>query len=163
MTNDNKDDSIRKHVRYLLRGGGAHMSFDDFVASFPADLCNRQIDGLPYTPWQVLEHMRLAQWDILEFSRDADHVSPEFPKGYWPRQDELGTPVLWQQTIDAFRNDLEQMQALVDDPSTDLHAKIPHGDGQTILREALLIADHNAYHLGVLTVMARIVKGNPGR
>jgi hypothetical protein len=161
MTQDPKDDSVRKHVLYLLRGGSAHMSFDDLVGSFPADLCNRHIEGLPYTPWQVLEHMRLAQWDILEFSRDASHISPEFPKGYWPKQDEPGTPALWQQTIEAFRRDLEQMQALVEDPATDLHAKIPHGDGQTILREALVLADHNAYHLGVLAVMARIVKANP--
>jgi hypothetical protein len=152
------DDSVRKHVLYLLRDGGAHMSFDDFVGSFPADLCNRKIDGLPYTAWQVLEHMRLAQWDILEFSRDASHVSPEFPKGYWPEPEEPGTPALWQKTIDEFQNDLKQMEALVEDPSTDLYAKIPHGDGQTILREALLIADHNAYHLGALAVMARIVK-----
>ena len=159
--NENRDESIRKHVLYLLRGGGAHLSFDDFVGSFPPDLCNRQIEGLPYTPWQVLEHMRLAQSDILEFSRDANHVSPEFPKGYWPRPDELGTPALWQGTIEAFREDLRQMEALVEDPSTDLYAKIPHGDGQTILREALLTADHNAYHLGVLAVMARIVKTVP--
>jgi hypothetical protein len=153
-----KDDSVRKHVLYLLRDGGAHMSFDDFVGSFPADLCNRKIDGLPYTAWQVLEHMRLAQWDILEFRRVASHVSPEFPKGYWPEPEEPGTPALWQKTIDEFQNDLKQMEALVEDPSTDLYAKIPHGDGQTILREALLIADHNAYHLGALAVMARIVK-----
>ena len=163
MTQDHKDESVRKHVLYLLRGGSAHISFDEFVASFPADLCNRHIDGLPYTPWQVLEHMRLAQWDILEFSRDASHVSPEFPKGYWPKPDEVGTPALWQESIDAFRKDREQMEALVEDPSIDLHAKIPHGDGQTILREALVLADHNAYHLGTLTVMARIVKSNPGR
>jgi hypothetical protein len=161
MNETNNDDSIRKHVLYLLRGGGAHLSFDDFVASFPADLCNRQIQGLPYTPWQVLEHMRLAQWDILEFSRDPNHVSPEFPKGYWPRPDELGSPALWQQTVDAFREDLRQMEEFVENPSTDLYAKIPHGEGQTILREALLTADHNAYHLGVLTVMARIVKTTP--
>ena len=161
MTQNHSDESLRKHVLYLLRGGGAHLSFDDFVNSFPADLCNRQIEGLPYTPWQVLEHMRLAQWDILEFSRDANHTSPEFPKGYWPKPDELGNARLWQQTIIQFRNDLKQMEALVEDPSTDLHAKIAHGDGQTILREALLIADHNAYHLGVLTVMARIVKAVP--
>ena len=161
MNENNTDDSVRKHVLYLLRGGGAHMSFDDFVAGFPPDLCNRQIEGVPYTAWQVLEHMRLAQWDILEFSRDANHVSPEFPKGYWPRPDELGTPALWQQTIDAFRADLQQLQALVEDPATDLYAKIPHGDGQTILREALLTADHNAYHLGVLAVMARIAKTVP--
>jgi hypothetical protein len=161
MTNIDKDDSLRKHVLYLLRGGGAHLSFDDFVGSFPADLCNRNLEGLPYTPWQVLEHMRMAQWDILEFSRDPNHVSPEFPKGYWPRQEELGTPKLWQETIDEFRKDLQQMEALVEDSSTDLYAPIPHGDGQTILREALLIADHNAYHLGALAVMARIVKAVP--
>lgn len=161
MAQNEQDDAVRKHVLYLLRGGGAHQSFDDLVASFPADLCNRRIEGLPYTPWQVLEHMRLAQSDILEFSRDADHVSPEFPKGYWPKPDELGTRALWQQTIDHFRNDLRQMEALVENPSTDLYAKIPHGDGQTILREALLIVDHNAYHLGALAVMARIVKTVP--
>jgi len=161
MTEDHQDESLRKHVLYLLGGGGAHLSFDDFVNSFPPDLCNRQIEGLPYTPWQVLEHMRLAQWDILEFSRDESHVSPEWPKGYWPQPDELGNPNLWQQTIDRFRDDLKEMEALVQNPSTDLHAKIPHGDGQTILREALLIADHNAYHLGALAVMARIVKAVP--
>ena len=158
MADKQQDESLRKHVLYLLRGGGAHLSFDDFVSSFPPDLCNRQIEGLPYTAWQVLEHMRLAQWDILEFSRDPNHVSPEFPKGYWPAPNDLGTSALWQKTIDEFRNDLRQMEALIEDKSTDLHATIPHGDGQTILREALLIADHNAYHLGVLAVMSRIAK-----
>ena len=161
MTQDQTDDSLRKHVLYLLRGGGAHLSFDDFVNSFPPDLCNRQVEGLPYTPWQVLEHMRIAQCDIVEFSRDGSHVSPEFPKGYWPTSDERGSPNLWQQSVAAFRKDLQRMEALVEDSSTDLHAKIPHGDGQTILREALLIADHNAYHLGVLAVMARILKSVP--
>lgn len=158
MGNDQKDDSVRRHVLYLLRGGDAHLSFEDFVGSFPADLCNRKIDGLPYTAWQVLEHMRIAQWDILEFARDASHVSPEFPKGYWPEPKDPGTVALWQKTIDGFRNDLKQMEAILEDPSTDLYAKIPHGDGQTMLRQALLIADHNAYHLGALAVMARIVK-----
>ena len=161
MSQNPQDDSLRKHVLYLLRGGGAHMSFDDFVNSFPADLCNRQVEGLPYTPWQVLEHMRLAQADILEFSRDPDHVSPEFPKGYWPEPDELGTTASWQKTVDEFRQDLQQMEALLENSATDLHAKIPHGEGQTILREALLIADHNAYHIGALTVMARILKSTP--
>ena len=158
MAQNQNDDSLRKHVLYLLRGGGAHLSFDDFVGSFPAHLCNRQVEGLPYTPWQILEHMRRAQWDILEFSRDPNHISPEFPKGYWPDQNDLGTPALWQKTIDEFRQDLQQMEALMEAESTDLHATIPHGDGQTILREALLIADHNAYHLGALAVIARIVK-----
>jgi DinB family protein len=161
MAQNEQDDSVRKHVLYLLRGGGAHQSFDDFVTSFPADLCHRRVEGLPYTPWQVLEHMRLAQWDILEFSRDPDHVSPEFPKGYWPKPDELGSAALWKQTVERFRSDLQQMEALVEDPSTDLYAKLPHGEGQTILREALLIVDHNAYHLGALAVMERIVKAVP--
>jgi hypothetical protein len=161
MSQNPEDDSLRKHVLYLLRGGGAHMSFDQFVNSFPPDLCNRKVEGLPYTPWQVLEHIRLAQRDILEFSRDPDHLSPEFPKGYWPNPDDPGTPALWQKTVDEFRKDLQQMEALVENPSTDLHAKIPHGDGQTILREALLTADHNAYHLGALTVIARILKASP--
>ena len=158
MSHDQKDEALRKHILYLLRGGGAHLSFDDFINSFPPDFCNRRVEGLPYTPWQVLEHMRLAQWDILEFSRDADHVSPEFPKGYWPDPKESGTPALWQETIAEFREDLKRMEALVEEPATDLYDAIPHGDGQTILREALLIADHNAYHLGVLAVMARLLK-----
>lgn len=161
MKQNDKDEAVRKHAVYLLRGGGAHLSFDDFVDSFPADLCDRRIEGLPYTPWQILEHMRIAQWDILEFSRDSNHISPAFPKGYWPQPDELGTPAGWQKTVAEFRKDLQQMEALVEDPATDLYAKIPHGDGQTILREALLIADHNAYHLGALAVMARIVKAGP--
>ena len=152
------DAVLRDHLLYLLRGGGAHLSFEDFIADFPPDLCHKQVSGLPYTAWQVLEHMRLAQWDILEFSRDRDHVSPEFPKGYWPASDELGTPAMWQVTMEKFQSDLKEMEKLVADNSIDLYAKIPHGDGQTLLREALLVADHNAYHLGVLAVMARILK-----
>ena len=153
-----QDKSLRDHLLNLLRGGGAHMAFDDFIADFPPELCGRKIDGLPYTSWQVIEHMRIAQWDILEFSRDASHKSPKFPEGYWPKPDELGKTELWYETIEKFRGDLKQMEDLVADPATDLLAKIPHGDGQTILREALLVADHNAYHLGALAVMSRILK-----
>ena len=153
--------SLRDHLLYLLRDGGAHLNFDAAIAGLPAKLRGAKPRGVPHSPWRLLEHMRIAQWDILEFSRDAQHVSPEFPKGYWPKPDDLGTAALWQQTIDEFRKDLQQMETLVEDPSTDLHAKIPHGDGQTILRQALLIADHNAYHLGALAVMARIVKTVP--
>ena len=115
----------------------------------------------PVTTGTTSSSRRRTAWQEncgLQPGRDPDHVSPEWPKGYWPKPDELGNPTLWQQTIDQFRNDLQQMEALVEDPATDLHAKIEHGDGQTILREALLIADHNAYHLGVLAVMARIAK-----
>lgn len=158
MATTQQDNSLREHVLYMLRGGGAHISIDDFVSDFPTELCNRKIEGLPYTPWQVLDHMRVAQWDILEFSRNPQHVSPDFPEGYWPKPDERGSPQLWAQTVEKFRSDLKEMEKLVSNPATDLFAKIPHGDGQTILREALLIADHNAYHLGALAVMGRLVK-----
>jgi hypothetical protein len=153
-----QDKSLRDHLLFLLRGGGAHLGVDDFVADFPAELCGRKIDGLPYTPWRVIEHMRIAQWDILEFSRDAAHKSPKFPEGYWPQPEELGNPEVWYETIEKFRADLKQMEDLVADPANDLFSEIPHGDGQTILREALLVADHNAYHLGALAVMSRILK-----
>lgn len=154
LTNDRL---LRDHLLALLRGGGAHISFEDFIASFPAGLINRVIEGVPYTPWQVLEHMRIAQWDILEFSRDANHVSPEFPEGYWPPTGVVADARMWNETVLAFRSDLLAMESLVDDPSVDLFARITHGDGQTVLREALLIADHNAYHLGTLALMKRVL------
>lgn len=158
---DHTDKAVRKHVLSLLSGRNAHIGFEDFIKDFPVEACGRKIRGLPYTAWQVLEHMRIAQWDILEFSRDPAHVSPKFPKGYWPKPDELGNATLWNETVERFRSDVKQMEELVADPSTDLFAKIPHGSGQTILREALLIADHNAYHLGALLVMSRMLMAPP--
>jgi hypothetical protein len=152
------DKSLRDHLLSLLQGRNAHISFNDFVKDFPVDTCGRKIEGLPYTPWQVLEHLRIAQWDILEFCRDAKHVSPKWPEGYWPKPDNPGNEEVWKETIEKFRHDLKQMEDLVADPSTDLFAKIRHGTGQTILREALLVADHNAYHLGALVVIGRLVK-----
>ena len=154
----NNNEALREHVLYVLRGEGAHVTFEDFVAGFPSELCGQRLEGLPYTAWQVLEHMRIAQWDILEFSRNPKHVSPKWPEGYWPPKDQAGTPELWQESVEKFRGDLKEMENLVAAPSTDLLAQIPHGTGQTILREALLIADHNSYHLGVLVVMGRTVK-----
>jgi DinB superfamily len=154
----NNDKSLRDHLIDNLRGANAHISFDDFIADFPAQLCGKKIEGLPYTPWQVLEHMRIAVWDILEFSRDAKHVSPKWPEGYWPKRNETGNEKLWNETVESFKNDLKQMAALVADDSIDLLAKIPHGTGQTILREALLVADHNSYHLGALLVIKRMLK-----
>lgn len=155
----NNDKALRDQLRDNLHGGNAHINFDDFVADFPASLCGKKIEALPYTAWQVLEHMRIAQWDILEFSRDAKHTSPKWPEGYWPKSDETGNEKLWNETVEKFKNDLKQMEALITDSSTDLFAKIPHGDGQTILREALIIADHNSYHLGVLLAISRMLKG----
>jgi len=155
--NQSNDQSLREHLTSLLSGGNAHISFDDFVKDFPAEKCGRRVDGLPYTAWQVLEHMRIAQWDILEFSREASHVSPKWPEGYWPTANELGNAALWQESVKNFREDLKQVEELISDSSIDLLAKIPHGSGQTILREALLVADHNAYHLGVLLAISRLL------
>jgi hypothetical protein len=159
MANDSDNQSLRDHLLSLLRGGNAHLTFEDFVRDFPPELCDRDVEGVPYTAWQILEHMRIAQWDILEFSRSAAHQSPDFPKGYWPKPIERGNTELWTETIGKFQADLKEMEELVNDPATDLFAKIPHGNGQTILREALVLADHNAYHLGVLAVMSRILSG----
>jgi hypothetical protein len=154
----NQDQSLREHLLYLLGGGGAHVDFESVVKDFPAEKVNQRIEHLPYTAWAVLEHMRIAQWDILEFSRSGDYVSPKWPEGYWPAGDVSSDAAAWKESVERFRADLKEMKALVADPKTDLFAPIPHGDGQTILREALLVADHNAYHLGVLVTMKRILE-----
>jgi hypothetical protein len=149
MSQDNDPNrALRDHLLYLLRGGGAHVAFEKALAGLPAELRGKKAPGLPHTAWQLLEHLRLAQWDILEFSRTRDHVSPDFPAGYWPQTEAPPDETAWDRSLESFRKDLKALQDLVDDPATDLYAKIPWGDGQTILREALLTADHNAYHLG---------------
>ena len=149
------DRALRDHLQYLLRGGGGHLNFEAAIADLPSELRGAKPPDVPHTPWRLLEHMRIAQWDILEFCRSPDHVSPEFPDGYWPDGDAPLDSTAWEQSIEAFRDDLQGMQKLVSDSSTDLFTPIPHGDGQTILREALLVADHNAYHLGQLVVIRR--------
>ncbi len=162
MSDIDKDRALREHVLYLLRGGGAHIKFEEALKDFPAELINARVEGVPYTPWHVLEHMRIAQWDILEFSRDASHVSPEWPEGYWPDKSKDAGEDDWQKSVESFREDLSAMEALVEDSSTDLYARIPHGTGQTTLREALLVADHNAYHLGVLVTLRRALEARGG-
>lgn len=147
--------ALREHLVYLLKGGGAHVHFMDAVVGFPEAKRGTFIAGLPHTGWQLLEHSRIAQWDILEFSRNAKHVSPGFPEGYWPKTPGPPDAAAWDKSIEAFRRDLDEMISLVKNPKTDLYAKIPHGDGQTILREALLVVDHNAYHLGQLVDLRR--------
>ena len=156
--NQAANEALRQHVIYLLSGGGAHTDFDSFVSDLDFTFANRKIIGLPYTTWHVLEHMRIAQWDILEFSRDAQHVSPPFPGGYWPAPDSEVDASHFESTLSRLRADLKAMQELVANRDVDLLKPIPHGDGQTVLREALLVADHNAYHLGALAVMKRIVE-----
>lgn len=149
------DEALREHVLYLLRGGGAHLNFEQAIRDLPQGLRGAKVEGVPHTAWRLLEHMRICQWDILEFSRNPEHVSPQFPDGYWPPSDAPPDAASWDNSVQAFRDDSEAMIDLVADPGTDLFAPIPHGDGQTILREALLIADHNAYHLGQLVFLRR--------
>jgi uncharacterized damage-inducible protein DinB len=153
--------ALREHLLYLLRGGGAHLSFDQAVADLPPELRGAKPAGVQHTPWRLLEHMRIAQWDILEFSRNPRHVSPSFPDGYWPAGDAPPDPGAWDRSIAAFQADLRAMQDLVADSSVDLFAPLPHGEGQTVLREALLVADHNAYHLGQLVVLRRALGAWP--
>lgn len=150
-----KDQSLREHLLYLLKGGGAHLSFEEAIADVPVDARGAKVEGSPHTLWRLLEHLRICQWDILEFSRNAKHVSPAFPDGYWPESDAPIDEHAWEQSIQSFLDDLQAMIDLVTDPSTDLLAPISHGDGQTILREALLVADHHAYHLGQIVLLRR--------
>jgi uncharacterized damage-inducible protein DinB len=152
---------LRDHVLYLLRGGGAHLDFDKAIAGLPPALRGKKPAGLPHTPWRLLEHMRIAQGDILEFTRNPRHVSPEFDAGYWPKGDAPPDADAWDRSAAAFRADLQSMQDLVANKATDLFAPLPHGQGQTVLREALLIADHNAYHLGQLVVVRRLLGAWP--
>ena len=151
------DKAVRDHVLYMLRDGGAHVSFEAAIKGLPVKMRGKRPKGSQHSTWEILEHMRLAQSDILEFSRDAKHTSPKWPEGYWPKSAAPPNATAWAKCVRAFREDLESMCKLVEDPSTDLFARIPHGDGQTILREALLIADHNAYHLGEMVLVRRLL------
>src|SRR5436305_2363905 len=123
MSKSANDQALREHLLSVLRGEGAHVTLDDVVKDFPAGKCGQRVDGLPYTAWQVLEHMRIAQWDILEFSRDAKHVSPEWPKGYWPGESEAGSAESWNETVEKFRNDLKAFADLISDSAADLFAE----------------------------------------
>jgi hypothetical protein len=153
----NTDRALRQQLVDLLESGGAHATYEAVVKDFPAELRGRKPDGFPHTPWMLLEHLRLAQWDILEFSRNPAHVSPPWPAGYWPKTEAPRDDSAWSKSIREFRRDRKAMQNLVSDPKSDLFARLPWGDGQTILREALLVADHNAYHLAQLVDVRRLL------
>ena len=150
-----RDKLLREHLVYLLKDGGAHVQFDDAIRELPSGLRGAKAAGLTHTAWQLLEHLRIAQWDILEFSRNPKHVSPEFPPGYWPKTEAPADDAAWEKSVRGFRRDLQEMIALVKNPRTNLIARLAHGDGQTILREALLVADHNAYHVGQIVDLRR--------
>jgi DinB superfamily len=156
-TKDPHAKQLREHVLYLLDGGGAHTRFNDAVKNMPERSRSVKPDGLPHSAWMLLEHLRIAQRDILEFSRNSKHASPKWPEGYWPKTQAPPSPAAWNKSVQQFRKDLKAMQDLVANARTDLYARIPWGDGQTILRQALLLADHNAYHIAQLIDVRRLV------
>lgn len=154
-------DILRQHLIDLLQGGEAYTSFEDIVAQFPAEQMNTPAPHVSYTPWHLLEHLRIAQWDILEFIRNPAHVSAPWPEGYWPSQDARTDEAGWNQTIASFRANHQALQDLVADPTTDLMTPLPHGTGQTVLREILVIADHNAYHIGEFAILRQVMQTWP--
>jgi len=149
--------ALRKQLISLLTGSNAHQSFDDVVADLPAELRGIQPAKLPYSIWQLVDHIRTTQWDILEFSRNPDHKSPAWPAGYWTKAAAPADEAAWQQALDQIRQDRTAFVALLNDPQADLYTPFAHGNGQNLLREALLIADHTAYHVGQIIVIRRLL------
>jgi len=141
----------------LLAGGNAHATFEQALAGLPAPLRNQAVPGVPYTIWHLVEHLRIAQHDIVEFCLHPQHVSPEWPAGYWPAKDSSVDEAGWQATLRAIAHDQQRFRDLLHDPATDFFAPLAHGDGQNILREALLIGDHAAYHLGEIILLRRLL------
>ena len=154
---DSSDTRLRRQLRDELTSSHAHASFEHAFGNVPRELRGKRPDGQAHTLWGLLEHLRLALWDILEFSRGPGHVSPKWPVGYWPESDAPADDAAWEESLRRFRADLAAFCALVDDPSRDLFAPFPWGDGQTLLREALVIVDHNGYHLGQVVTLRQLL------
>ena len=149
---------VRAQLLELLRGGGAHMALEEAVAGYPMERINEFPPDVPYTPWQLLEHIRLARRDILLFVRDPGYEEPRWPDDYWPPRDARADEAAWGRTLDAIREDLATLEGMVSDPDTDLYAPVPNGNGQTLLREVLLVADHNAYHIGEFAILRQVMR-----
>jgi hypothetical protein len=152
---------LREQLLALLGGGQAHMGFDAAVAGFPTKEVNHRVPNRTYTIWHLLEHMRRTQQDILQFVVDPDYVSPEFPAGCWPKVDEAATVGQWRKTVQDIRDGLDAVEQSVRDPKTDFSNPIPHAKDYTVLREVLLVADHNAYHTAELVSSRRVLNLKP--
>ncbi len=151
-----KDKMLRLNLLALLGGGNAHMSFDDAVKDFPVSKINTRFPNGTYTFWHLIEHLRIAQWDILDFIRNPDYREMEWPKDYWPPRSRKATGREWKATIAMFKRDSRELQRIVSGNKPDLYSRIPHGTGQTVLREILTVSDHNAYHIGELAIMRQV-------
>jgi DinB superfamily len=160
-----KDDQapLREQLIALLRGGQAHTTFDEAVKDLPVKLRGTVPPNLPYSAWQLLEHLRIAQLDIINFSAPptGGYQPMQWPEDYWPKSPEPPTDKSWDQSIAAIRSDLKRFEAIIENPASDLYKTFRWGDGQNLLREALLLADHNAYHLGELVVLRRFLNAWP--
>ncbi len=157
----NPDRVLREQLLALLEGGQAHMGFEDAIAGFPMKEINHKVPHASYTVWHALEHMRIAQWDIRRFVEDPNYVSPDFPAGYWPKEDQEATTSQWKKTVEGIRSDLEAVKGWVKNPKTDFFGPIPHAPGYTVFREILLVADHNAWHTSELVALRRVLNLKP--
>ena len=154
-----RDRRLRDQLIGLLREGNAHMPFAEAVADFPDALINARPPNVPYTFWHLIEHLRLTQADILVYVTRTDYEEPEWPREYWPAPEAQATKADWDASVAAFRRDLDALVAIVADERTDLFATVPSNDEHTFLREALIVADHNAYHVGELAILRQVVDG----
>lgn len=148
-----KDDELRKILLRFLNGGEAHFTLEDAIRDFPMKLINAFPPKVPYTFWNLLEHIRIAQWDILEYIRNPKHVSPEWPEGYWPKKREKADKSMWEKTIKGYQGDLRALKRIVSDPKVDILKPIAHMQGNTITREIILVVDHGAYHIGEFSIL----------
>ena len=152
------EEILRRQLVAQLDGGQAYTPIEDAIRGFPLELGGRRPEGILHTPWEILEHLRIAQWDILRFTVDPDHVTPPWPDEHWPKISAPENEEAWRRSTEMFLRDLREVKRLAQDPETDLFQRIPHGTGQTVLREILLVADHNAYHLGQLMLIRRALE-----
>jgi hypothetical protein len=155
------DALIRQQLLALINGAQAHMTFDMIVEDMPLAAANTKPPHFNYTPWHLVEHMRIAQHDILEFVLDPDYKSPPWPEGFWPEEDEMTDEAGWQKSVVGYLKELRRVEELIRAPKTDFFAPIPHAPDYTIFREILLVADHNAYHLGELITLRQVLNAVP--
>lgn len=151
-------DLLRGQLLELLDGRSAHIDVESALKGFPLVRINERIPGSPHTPWELVEHIRIAQWDILDFSTNAEYKEMKFPDDYWPRAE--ASEDEWNRSVEQILSDLKKMRDLITDPQSDLFERFDHGGGQTLLREAMLVADHNAYHIGQLMLLRRIFENS---
>jgi DinB superfamily len=155
------ENSLKKDLLALLTGADAHASFDDAIRNLPPELRGQHPANAPHSAWEIVEHLRIAQWDIVEYALNPKHKSPDFPAGYWPQSPEPPDAKAWEKSVESFRKDRKKLVAAIEDSSTDLLAPIPHANNQTLLSKTLLLADHNAYHIGQLILTRRLLNAWP--